>query len=775
MHEIKYKLINRIIVVNEGVTSLNSYDFINVHADKVILPNSLKTIEPYTFSNIGLKEVVFNNNLEIIGLYAFYKNKIESIILPNSIKEVGSCAFGLNNIKTLILPSEIETIGTCAFSNNKLETVELPKKITRIEGAIFKDNLLNSVLFKGEVISIGPEAFCGNRLESIELPNSIKSIHKGAFKKNKLNDIKIPDKVTIICKEAFSMNSIKKLYVGDNVVEIDDSAFEYNIIETLTLGKNVESINEAAFKENRIPKLVLPDSLKIIKKNAFIDNKIESIEFSKNLESIGKDAFRNNKINVIEFNEKLKIIEEGAFLNNNIKRIEINDVNIGKDAFLVNPTELVVMKSNNLKLQHNVFNTDKIIINDKLIERKTLNKFGYENIDKIFSFKKYISDYNIDKINKFEFDLLPNDIEVLKNFKSNYKKYITMLEESNIENNTTNFKLAFLLGIFNEGMANAKIFLECILRKEELSLDDIIYNYDISKYNKKLKNIFIEYKNNPIYKEVIKRVLRDYNNIFKIIIKYKKNQVTKSNTEKIKLQKENLNTEEIENILKIQKADIKKLSYLDLISFHKNTAFQIYEENERLKEIVLEISSYIDTDEFDIIQDIYSKRTKMDESFFKNYKGKSGSLEYEWLRSDDPRNFILGYIVDCCAKINGDGEDIMIQSIVNPKIKNLVIKKDGKIVGKTTVYFNDTYLLCNNIEMKSNFNENKEALSLIRNALIEQANHLEVNSVNIGLENNDLINEINESDLEIIRKNLLKNYNYLNYSGDAYSEQVRIL
>ena len=103
-------------------------------------------------------------------------------------------------------------------------------------------------------------------------------------------------------------------------------------------------------------------------------------------------------------------------------------------------------------------------------------------------------------------------------------------------------------------------------------------------------------------------------------------------------------------------------------------------------------------DEFEKAQNIYNFASN--DSEFKYVGKKVGKYTYRWLEGRDPYNLILGNLVNCCAKVGGAGEDIMVQSMVNPKIKNLVVYKGSEIIAKTTVYKNNDYLLCNNIEIK---------------------------------------------------------------------------
>ena len=123
----------------------------------------------------------------------------------------------------------------------------------------------------------------------------------------------------------------------------------------------------------------------------------------------------------------------------------------------------------------------------------------------------------------------------------------------------------------------------------------------------------------------------------------------------------------------------------------------------------------------------------------------------------------------------------MVQSMVNPKIKNLVVYKGSEIIGKTTVYKNNDYLLCNNIEIKDSimFNDKttddmlNEILDVIIKGLYSQLTE-DVNYISIGLGNNDLKEQIINKAITIYYENEgFEGYTFDKYSGDS-SEQALI-
>lgn len=106
--------------------------------NKIIFPNSLKSIGDYAFVN--LQEVKNNilqpktrieyldfskaENLTSIGEFAFDFNQIENLVLPKNLQVIGKGAFAHNHISNLQFDNinQINSIGSGAFANNKLDS-----------------------------------------------------------------------------------------------------------------------------------------------------------------------------------------------------------------------------------------------------------------------------------------------------------------------------------------------------------------------------------------------------------------------------------------------------------------------------------------------------------------------------------------------------------------------------------------------------------------------------------------------------------------------------
>jgi ArsR family metal-binding transcriptional regulator len=249
-----------------------------------------------------------------------------------------------------------------------------------------------------------------------------------------------------------------------------------------------------------------------------------------------------------------------------------------------------------------------------------------------------------------------------------------------------------------------------------------------------------------------------------------------------------LSEDEKEEIRQLQEEVDKKQKGIEKLSLEEvkycinNKMFSIREGNEPLGSIVDTLIA-IDPQEFDKLQDLYEASKGLKKEIIPTIdSGYGGSYTYEWSASDNPINLALGDIMDCCARLKWVGEDIMVQSMINPLIQNLIIRDEkGDIVAKSTAYYNkeEQYILFNNVEAIYDLNEKEkknqsflnkeEIIKTIMRAINDQINALheqgsEIREVRVGMKNNDLFTE---SDLKIVKSNLLPNYPYKKYDGDA--------
>lgn len=766
-----FKYDNYTLIIKDGITIINEGPFENLNIKRLILSDSVIEIKPFAFYNNNIEEIVFNNNIVKIGNSAFNKNKIKKLVLPNSLKEIGKQSFSNNEIEELVLSDNIKIIESKAFENNKINKVKT--NAIEIKDDAFKNNNINELDLGNEIIKIGKNAFSKNRFECLILPDSIIKIDENAFMQSGIKYLKLPKNLEIISENAFKHNYIEKLELNNNLKEINSHAFEENKIKELIINDNLKNINDYAFSKNKLKMLKL-NNVKEIGDYTFSDNEIEVLNDMNKLEIIGNEAFFNNRISELIIPDNVKEIGNGAFYGNEIDKISVPNCKMGKNAFYSNIT----------------------YVNGLLYDNKLLSKFETQNINKILKINELFNNYNFDIIDKYDLEKIELSKEVLNGYHCNYKIYNKLLEYAsytytlyNIRNKEGKlynafFNLCLHSGLFNTGGNDLYITFDIIEKMisyiNEEKLIKMFDNITNHKYDPKYRNILNEFINNNenrFFIDVMNNVCNNFPDLKKIIAKQKKYEISKLSAEYKKT-----NDDNILELINQKKKDVKNITLNDIKSYYSNNVFEVRENLNNLKDVLLLLSCFIDQNDFNKLQDIYELYDNdIEYKYFKDVKddNKEG-YNYKWIRGDNAYNSILGYLVNSCATISGHGEDIMRQTILNPKVKNLVIYKDSEIIGKLTSYYNPDlkYILCNNVMLTKKFKSSSkttkkdrdEVFNVILKGLMEQKNemeknNIEVNEIRIGMHSNDLESELKQ--LEIIKDKLLENYNYLNHMGDA--------
>lgn len=239
-------------VMGIPVEGIADYAFHGKNIRKVSFPNTIRYIGTGAFQGHGdgedsnlkgiyLKgELDFSNlvNLEKIDYFAFADNNINKVMFPNSLKSIGSYAFSGNSIN-----------GVLDLSNTKL---------TRIDSYVFSSSNITNIKLPSTISSIAFTAFAGNdisgELDLSEYTN-LTLIEEDAFAHNKITSIKLPSSIKEIKKMSFYNNNISgelDLSLNENLVSIGENAFENNNIETVILPLNIKNISNSAFLKNDI-------------------------------------------------------------------------------------------------------------------------------------------------------------------------------------------------------------------------------------------------------------------------------------------------------------------------------------------------------------------------------------------------------------------------------------------------------------------------------------------------------------------------------------------
>ena len=573
------------------------------------------------------------------------------------------------------------------------------------------------------------------------------------------------------------------------------------INNTLVIKDGVTCIDKNKIKDLDFKKVILPGSLHVIEANIFARKSLEEVILCEGIEEIKDYAFAYNFIEKISFPTTLKSIGSYAFFRNKLLDISLNEglYKIEEKAFYDNLIKEVLIPESLEFIGSFVFPSDtKVIIDEKKYECFIINQFNKYGFLQVYrKLIKMIPDIDFNKVNINIIIMLieDNNFDIIKTYWYNRKifdqLYNLLFSYKKIVDIQYLFKFAYILGFFSVDKNKQNMIMDFLkMFYLEDRNDYIIYFFDsLDKliYYPKFAELFINYYDNDYFKSIAKDYYLNYNDVNKVISVMKKDKIRLKCIERTKLKEKKLDILEIQNIIKFMRDNLNIININDLI-WYFNNKFEVREDCFELKKIVSLLSGHIECDEFNRIQDLYiesKEKSKLPQvfSFIKNDINEYG---YEWMRGDDVRQFVIGYITNCCSHIAGAGEQIMVESMINPCVKIMIIYYFGKIIGKTTAYYNQEkeYLLFNNIEISNSFMNSmiigeKERLNVLETIIVGikdqikemKKNGYNVRSVRIGMNNNDLASEL-EKMFVITRDNLFENYNYGDYLGDASKEQA---
>ena len=244
--------------------------------EKIILPNSLKTLPENTFDGCtNLKEIILPNELISIGDGAFRQCKgLKEINLPSSIQTIGSYAFNdCSQVCKIILPASLTSIGSYAFSGcNSLTSILIPEFVTNLNYNTFQYcSNLETVIFDNTVVEIKNSCFqnCTN-LKFVEL-GKVTSIENAFNDCTKLESIIIPNSVESISGAFIGCTSLKKVVIGTGTKTLNGTFQNCSKLTNVEIrSKVLTSVGNSTFQNCRsLKKIELPASVTSIGQRAF--------------------------------------------------------------------------------------------------------------------------------------------------------------------------------------------------------------------------------------------------------------------------------------------------------------------------------------------------------------------------------------------------------------------------------------------------------------------------------------------------------------------------
>lgn len=645
-----------------------------------------------------------------------------------------------------------------------------------------KELITESAIDNNEVIE--DNAYCNSKIKSIKLSNNLKKIGNNAFKKSNLLQIEIPDSVTEIGESAFSScRDLKELIFGDNIEILPNACFTYSGIESLKTPKNCKHIGNYAFSFcNNLKEVIFDEKVEVIGSYCFERTQIESIQLPKALKVIEYGAFENcTQLTEVKFNDGLEKINNFAFIGTGIKKIRLPKTlkNIYENSFSFPALKEITLPSEILNipvLTNLYYGNANIYIGDNEITIKTCeNKYEFKNncypivsetpiLDYIATqSNKYnyitekLSSYNLTMPFKFAEMLSENELNRLQLDK--FKRvHNLILEEAYLEEDIIAFyKFAYNLGAFSE---NKELRIEvCNFLKDKLTRGDL----NIDEMHIKFNAMKCAGENEEFTKFYIHNYLA-FNKEDKDFIA-----ICYNNFERVQAHNTSNKGEQRQKKPTIQFC--KKF-------FEEFNIFEHFDEKE--KEIATEIAKFfVNANTYKIAVNMIKEfnNLNIDKSIVKNTENlvdnNNSEFTFEWLNKDDARNFTLGKYCNCCSHLEGAGYSIVRASVLSPDVQNLIIKQNGNIVAKSTLYVNRKlgYAVYNNIEVAKNVEERykKQILDTYIRATQQfvntynEENDIKIVTVTTGLHVNKLAKYLKKDNI------MLHCIDYTKFAGDGFS------
>lgn len=826
-------------IVPPEVKSINFQAFKDLtNLRNIVIPDSVQTIGFSAFQNCtNLKSVKLPANLTEISKKMFQDcTSLEKIDIPNGITAIGlDSFFNCASLKEINIPSSVEKIDSGAFSDcSSLKQISLPQKVIAITSNMFSNcTSLESVELSKSTFIFHNDAFknCIS-LKNINIPKSLKFIGESAFEHcSNLEEIDLPETLNSVNNGAFKdCVKLKKVVFPKSFYNLKANTFENcSSLEEVSLSNDLINIESYAFAGcHSLKNINLPETVKTIEQSVFRNcYELENIEIPKDVLSISDYAFKNcKKLTNVTLPVGVKVIGTQAFFGcENLSNIDLKSkmiVKIKENAFsecpslkkLKIPYSVKSMKTiQNSGMKHfektpSGFTLSSEPTNDSIPLEKIKIDYAmfYHNFDyKNIIFKEQNNPIVADFYENFLLTLTSDKIEEF--FRNHNFTFLKQLKIDPSRYNFNVYKFLYNMGAMKGDVVDCTLdennfvksyktvnyaqkvvgFIQEKLKKENVDIYQFVSRYSAMQccgFKRDFTDFYLKSYDELVRQDDIQKnfISNSYENFYKI---QQTNTSNRGSQRQLKPTVDKfINYFAHDKFIGVKKENeeiAKTISpYFDYQhSFDKAVRIDNERKRKRIRNNILSMPLR-ENDMFDGIN-YYADEIKMEQiKVARNLVSTADNeFSFEWLEKNDPQNFILGKLCNCCAHLDGYGYGIMRASIVHPYIQNLVIRnKSGEIVAKTTLYVNHKkgYGVCNNVEVSLNAQKGKNlekiyekvklGLGEFANAYNKEHPKKKLRQINVGMHLNDLTDQISEKDK--VGK-ILKAINYEKYCNGSFS------
>ena len=709
--EIPFKMFNycsslKCVDIPETVKSIGELAFAHSAIKEIDIPEMLESIDDGAFANCKkLIGVILGENIKSYGDGLFENcENLYYATLPNNLQRIpDSMFYGCYQLKHFEIPESVKVIENNAFNGcASIREIKLPKELEKIGDFAFYDcSEISDIKIPKTVQSIGASAFenCTN-LYKITIPKQVKEIKNSTFQNcYGLTFAIFPDELEVIGDNAFSnCSSLIMLEFPKKLKEIGANAFMYcRDIDNPEFPDGLKKIGEGAFDGcTRFSEVIIPDSVESIGPYTFAGcENIENVKLPKNIENLGEYMFSGcSKLGNVSIPKSVK---------------NLGDLTGTNFAYITEKDNETILSSKKLDNENNCkkINVSQTVLGKFWNDRNIIMQ---EQANPRFAdlYNNFVARLSTDSAQKF---INSHNFKFLKQFN---------LPEDESDREYC-YKMLYNLGGFDKPFVdeNGKIvdyaqkvanFLLEKIKKDKFKWSEVPYaveNMNIMGFKREFTDFFMQnfdeiWDEDYVHKNFFAKCYNEFEMVQKTNTSHRGSQrQLKPTVEKFKqyfrqvgfsgVNEGNKNIAETLKPYFLDQSTFEHAIAIDCERKRNNVPNGLTEKTLSEKEVFAGIDDYVKK-----INDI-QVRTLSDLTKIAN-----NEFTFEWLKKNDPRNFILGKLCSCCAHLEGAGYGIMHASIVDKNVQNIVIKNgDGEIIGKSTLYINPEqgYGVCNNFSL----------------------------------------------------------------------------